>query len=136
MLNLFIFVNKLIVFQIFGITFPIHTQRHSSNLWRDYFSDVIVDSSNTVIICITNINFNITFFIVIKTRNTAWLVKRTVKCCTVFYFCLSRSKPRKDLISERVNYFNFVIVGVSNKDYIFLWNKMNTKWMLKFRICF
>jgi hypothetical protein len=45
------------------------------------------------------------------------------------------AKPRKNFVSERVYYFYFVIVSVSDKDYIFLWDKMHSKRVLEFGIC-
>ena len=86
-----------------------------------------------MVIRVTNVHFYISLLIVVKTRNTARFVERTLKSCAIFYFSFARAQPGENFVSEGVDHFYFVIVSVSHQYHIFLWDKVHSQWMLQLR---
>lgn len=90
--------------------------------------------SYTVIICIANINFNVFRFLVVQRADSLGFVKGDFSSLPIFQTYIRRigsAQPREGFVSERVNDFHFMIVCIGNQYYVFLRNKMNSKWMLK-----
>jgi len=111
-------------------TFSTGACGHSSNLGSLHDADIVVYSSDAVVVGVTNVNFHVPPLLVVERRDTAWLIEARLKRCLVLQSILPAAQPRKYFIPEWVHHFDLVIVSVSDNDDILLGDEVNTKGVL------
>jgi hypothetical protein len=85
----FLLQFKLVVFQVGRVAFTVHAKWHSPNFRRDDLTYVIVDLANAVVVCVADVDLYVSFLFIVKTRNPARFVERTLESRAVFYFGLA-----------------------------------------------
>lgn len=85
--------------------------------------------ADTVVVGVTDVNFNVLFVFVKDRTEALGLIESDFGGGAVFkanFRGFRAAQPGKRLIAEWVYNFNFVIISVSNYDHILLRNKMHS----------
>lgn len=107
-------------------------RRNTSDLRCFNDTYVVEDSSDAVVVCVGNVDFDITPLLIVQRRYATWFVEASLKCGIIHQFVLSIAQPREDLVSERIHNLDLVVVGVSYDDHILLRNEVHSERMLQF----
>jgi len=68
-----------------------------------------------MIICVSYIYLDIICIFTEYTTNATGFIQASIKCIIIFQVTLTWTQPRECFITEWVNYFNFMIIGICNK---------------------
>lgn len=101
------------------------SQRHISEGRRTHHTHIVVNFSNTVVISVTHVDNNVLALLIEERSNTTWLIEGCTECLPIneSILVVRTAEPRENLIAERINYLNFVIVSICHQDYILFRDK-------------
>ena len=112
-------------------TFSTNTLGDARNHRSLYDTLVVIHPPDAVVVCIANVDFDVSQIFVVKTGYTAWLIKCALEGGLVDHLIFTGTKPRKDLISEGIEYFDLVIVCVCYDYDVLLGDEVDAEWVLQ-----
>ena len=132
--ELFICINLAIRLIVNWRALTANTLRNSSYLRCLYHTLIVIHPTNAVIVCITNVNFDISTILIVQRWDTTRLIEASLESGLVDHSVFAIAQPAKDFVAEWIHDFDLVIVRVCYNYDVLLRNKVDSKRVLKFRI--